>query len=308
MTLIGAMFGVTVQLLVTTVPPIALDNTTPASLDAPIGDTLRIDWQVTKKIGSSADECTIQIYNLSLPNRVALSEAKRTGRGWPKSVVTRVQLDIGWGGIPEPLFLGEVVHFEAGRQVGPDVVTTITALTGGVARFVPPAGGSSFGLAASALLITEAARMGYFVSPSMLALVESRSAAKAITAWSKPGDQEPQVLLDWLFATLDLTWGVDTFNNIVAFENGVRLDVPMVVLGPTTGLLNATPANDGIDFEGLAQPKVVPGGQLQFLEVGQFGIERPSGPPMRCETISFAGSSYGQSVMRGTARPIEVLS
>lgn len=306
------LFGVSADLALTTIPPLRLSQTFAdagyapdvAAAANPPPDTLRIDWNVSKTIGTSADECQVTIYNLDLTWRKAVEGIRRSGQG-ARALTTRLVLNIGWGGIPEPMFLGEVTWFEAGRQQDADILTTITALAGGVAYAAPVAGGSDFGLAASAILIVEAAKMGVTVTPAVLAIVEAEASARAITAWTRPDDMGPRSLLNWMMATLELTWSVDPLiNSIVVYKHGIRADLPIVLLGPTTGLISYTPEDDGISFEALAQPRVVPGGQVQLTE-GQF--ELPAGAPMRVESVEFSGSTYGQSLMRGRCKPIKTV-
>lgn len=272
--------------------PIVVDTLSPDQ------DTLRFDWRCRLDATSNPDECSITIYNLSPEVRAFIANAPAP---------LGMMLAIGWGGVPRPVFEGpRRTRDETGFV---DVTTTIDAMAYIAEEGKGVPGGTEVGAAAISLTITEARKLGHIVTPPVVALVAQEAAKLGITAWKSPGNHEPKTLLDWLFATLDLKWSVDSTNNCIAvYKHGLRADLGIVVLGPTTGLLSATPVDDeGIDFEGLAQPRiVVPGCALQFAEAGQFGIERPTGPPLRCESVEFTGSTYGSSTMRGTARRIEV--
>lgn len=297
-----ALFGVTFQLSLTSIPPVLVDNLSQA-IDATLGETIRVDWSVSKTLGTTPDTCSVQLYNLDPISRTAVDRAQLAHMP-PRATAARLALFVGWGGVPEPLFLGPVTETISARQTGVDIVTSLSAVSAWSFGSGPPPGGAEFGTVAGFVLLTYAAQAGKLVSPALLALVQQRAAALPLQAWQEVKTREPMDVLDGLFATLGLQWKV-VGEQIVAFAGGIRLDLPdAVILTPSHGLLNwTTVANGGLEFEALCQARVVPGCQLQFIDE----LHVPICAPLRCESVEFTGSSYGSSTMRGVARKLELL-
>lgn len=308
MTLATALFGVTFQLFVTTTPPILVDNLT-QQIDNSLADSLRVDWQVSKRLGPAPDDCRVRIYNLDPLLRTALKTARHPDQGWPRPSLSLLQLSVGWGGVPEPLFTAPLVDFVAERQEGADVVSEMVAGPGGWMRAVPSgmseAGGQPVAVAAK-LAIADAAglRLGLLVGPAVFAKIEERAAATPLAAWARTDTRDPLDTIDTIMATIGLNWGIDG-NQLVVYERGLRADLPLKVdLDPDSGLISWTAVRDGLEFEGLAQPRVVPGAQLELFRPGQFGLPVSIAGPLRCESVEFSGSNYGSSTMRGLARQL----
>lgn len=86
----------------------------------------------------------------------------------------------------------------------------------------------------------------------------------------------------------------------MVFAGGLRMDILPSILTPQTGLLSWEELDDGgVEFDGLAQPRVCPGAQVQMLDMLGVPI---GGGPLRIDKIQFSGASEGPSTMSGTAR------
>ena len=124
--MIGELLNVASVLAISTTPPIVLLNV--------VGDGLRVEWSVEKTRTRSPDRATITIYNLGRVFREALNVAAAL------PLPLMVNLGIGWGGIPEQDFFGQVWKVSPEMRTATDVLTTIEAGDGD--RDIPPPGGA----------------------------------------------------------------------------------------------------------------------------------------------------------------------
>lgn len=277
------------------------------------GEGLHLEWDVHKTRSSSPDTATIVIYNMMPQNRAILSgliARKATGR-------IRVELAIGWKGANIPasagipltpadiLFVGEDWRVTPAKQEGPDIVSVIEAGAGLQPLSTSVQGGAESKLAVDLIV---AARLGQLkLKPSKTALAEIAAAATATGVlgirhvWERPPRQD----LDELMASLGLSWGVSSSTGeFVVYRAGLRNDVPPVILAPQSGLIMwAELESSGVEFEALAQPRLEPGGPVTFLD--HLGVVIGGGQ-MRVEEVRFTGTTDGPSIMKGTARPVQV--
>jgi len=290
------LLNVAARLLVTTIPPTIL----PVLVDNASGQGLRLDWTVSKARSSDPDSATIAVYNLMTTARAQLAAAMAI-----PSVITRAMLFVGWGGISELVFGGDVMALRAADVEGTDIVTRFEARAGGRSiRDTPPSGSSAYGiqmhLAVSALL----GQMQLPPSPAALATIVAAATAKAPVAamLQHVNLDEPRQALDLLMASVGLGWDVDAAGFFVVYVGGLRNDVLPAVLCPMSGLLQWSVVDDGgVQFEALAQATCVPGQQVTVLDELNVPV---GGGPLRVERVEFVGSTTGESIMRGTARKL----
>lgn len=269
-------------------------------IDGANGNGLRIEWSVEKTRGSSPNQGTITVYNINPALRQMLSAAMAL------PVPLLATLLVGWDRIPELLFAGEVWRLVPARHTGTDVLTVIEAADGAAAlRDTPPAGGAVFGMAMSVAVGQILGQLRLTPSPTALAVISAAAAAVPAAASMRfVNDRGSRALLDEFMASIGLTWGIEG-GEFVVYASGLRNDLLPSILSPTSGLLRWEELDDGgIEFEGLAQARVVPGLQVQILDA--FGVPQGGGP-LRVERVTFTGTSEGPSTMTGTARKVQVL-
>jgi len=294
----GEMFGITVKVLLGTVPPIVVDIN-PALASEPWaerGEGPLVEWTVSKHRSLSPDTGTLAIYNLDIASRTAL----RSFVGFPAPL--EVVLFVGWNGIPELLARGQATRVVPGDYTETDIVTAIEFGDGVLGiRDAPPAGGAEFGQAISTLIPFVLNLMGLRISIAALGIINERGAKFPVPSFQCSLDGEPRDLLAELLASLQLDGRIEG-NELVVYEGGLRRDLPdVILLGPASGLVNQHYVDDGAyEFEALAQPRCVPGSRIQFANA----FLAPVGPVLRVDHVSFSGSSEGASTMSGTARPI----
>jgi hypothetical protein len=289
----GPLNQVATRLFIGVAPPVLLEDLT--------GDGLRIEWEVQKQRGPTPDTATITVYNLSAITRLALATYRGTG------LKLIIKLFAGWGRLPEQLFSGGAWNVTADRRSGTDILTVLECGDGlNELRDTPPAGGGTIGLAMAELVALYVLSLGLKMSPFALSLIAQTAAAFPITQrFNMTFDSEPRAALNVLMASIGLSWGVDD-ETFVVYKGGLRNDLLPSILAPQSGLLSWTPLDGGgLEFEAVAQPRVVPGIQLQCFNTRGAML---GGGPLRCETISFSGCSQGPHVMRGIARPVQVLA
>jgi hypothetical protein len=277
------------------VPPILLQS----GID-PTSEGLRLEWDVSKSRMSTPDEAVISIYNLASPVRQGLSISSSL----PIALIA--QLLVGWEGIPELLFTGEIWKVEPAKKTGTDVITTLHAAAGGRAlRDTPPAGGAIVGATVQMVIGQLLGQLGFRPSVATLGQIAAAAGQVSLGAFQAGFHGEPREVLDGLMATIGLSWGFDsTTGEFVVYRGGLRNDLLPSILAPQSGLLSWSELDDGgYEFEALAQPRCVPGLQITLLD--EFG--KPQGGPLRIETITFRGSSEGPSLMTGVARKVKVL-
>lgn len=305
---LGSLFNVAARVIIRTIPDILVRNMK--------GEGLTIDWQVDKSRTPSADKATIAIRNLSSANRKVISNF--IGTSSPLSV----DLEVGWTEAPEVLFSGTAWKVTPERYVGTDILTVLEVGDGAnELRDTPPAGGAALGLGVKLAVAKLLGDLG--IQPAAGSLEAVDEAAAKVPLLNRTllvFDQDPRDALNELLASVKLSWGIDK-GRFVVFRAGLRNDVQTVTLKPQSGLLDWAEEDDGsVTFEALAQPKLVPGGQVSVIvdtprATGADGrgevIRRErfvGGGPLRVESVTFTGSTMGQSLMSGVARKVEILS
>lgn len=301
--MVAPLFNIAARVEIRTTPPIVIDNTD--------GNGLRVDWLVDKSRCSQPDHATITAYNLPPAARLAISAAlaRSLVPTWPwpipVAIPLLVTLFVGWGGAPELLFTGQVWHATPERLTGTDVLTMLEAGDGvEPLRDTPPAGGAEFGIGVQLAVAKILGELGIQPAGTALAAIAEASAqVPAAQNFQFVSDGDPRDLLDQLMASIRLSWGVHD-GHFVVYRAGLRNDVLPSILTPTSGLLQWDEADEGVEFEALAQPRVAPGVQVQILDERNVSV---GGGPLRVEQVSFVGSTVGPSTMSGTARKVALL-
>ena len=291
-----ALLNLATRLIVVSEPPTG----PPVLLENLSGQGLRLDWQAEKMRGGDPDSASLSIYNLHFGWRAALQAS------WATFSTMTIQLFVGWSGIPELLFRGDVWHFVAEQVSGADIITTIQARDGGAAlRDTPPGGSTAVGLGIklAVKLILKAMRIP--AGPTALAAIDLAAAGNFAAETLQHVDTVgPGEALDLYMASIGLAWGLaDGF--FVVYRGGLRDDVLPVLLAPTSGLLEWRVVDDGgVEFLALTNVAVVPGCQVTLLDPSGVVI---GGGPLRIDQVAFSGSTEGQSTMSATARKVVIL-
>lgn len=289
------LFGVTMALRVFTLPPFEVTN---AYATGP-SETLLVEWDVAKQWGPSPDTASITIYNLDLPTRKILAQFAAL----PVNLL--VQLSLGWGGQVEVAFSGAAWRVEP-EVIGRTDTLTVLELGSGIIeqRDTPPSGGADFGVAINIVVATLLQSLGWTPLATALAVVAERAAQLPLKAFQNVYDDDPKEQLTQLMATLGLSWG-HSEGFWVVYKDGKRDDILPAVLTPNSGLLSWNELDDGgVQLKALAQPRLVPGAQIQLLN--EIGVTIGGGP-LRIEAMRLSGSTHSTSLMDITARKLQIL-
>jgi hypothetical protein len=85
------------------------------------GEGLRIDFSVSRTLDQSPDRATCTVYNLARETRAAMQAVfGETGRA-------RLVINAGYDGLTSIIFAGSIRSMDPSRQVGEEVLTTVTA-------------------------------------------------------------------------------------------------------------------------------------------------------------------------------------
>ena len=299
-------WGVTYQVNILGVPPfgvITVDNTIgPPGTPGP-GHGLFTSWDVRKEWGPNNDSATLSIANLDLPFRKALSA--RLALPGP---TLQVQLLVGWSGLPEQLYLGEVRKCTPEERTRTDVFTVFELSDGGVsARATPPPGGADFGAAVLTVILKLTQQLGYVMSGAAALAIQSAASTKFIFAnnYQQVYDGGPRDQLDQLMMSIGLNWGIaNGFFHV--YRAGKRDDVIPGILTPNAGLLTWEEQDNGaIAFTALGQSRFEPGMQLTIMN--EIGVTLGGGP-LRLDHIQFTGSNETTFEMNGVAKKLEILA
>ena len=289
---LGVQYNVGVRLFIASVPPVLIQNF--------VGESLYVQWDVRKDNTSSPDFARITIYNLDPALRAPVERVA----SFPTPAT--VQLHVGWGLIPDLLFLGQPWKVTPARKTGLDVLTILECGDGARAarETGPPGGSAAIAVTIELELELYLAQLGYLPVPGALEVVKLAALSKALPAYKPTFDGSPRERINEIMASVGLGWGIqDGF--FVVYTGGLVLGEAPLLINPQTGLLFWETLDDGaVEFEALTQARVRPGAQVILQDNNLVPL---GGGPTRVESISYSGTSDGPSVMRGTARPLALL-
>ena len=285
----GALFNVASSLLVLSIPPVMVQNVS--------GNGLRMEWAVRKDRTAAPDQATITIYNLMPELRMGLQVTPKI----PGPV--RLALAIGFDGIPDVVFSGEIWKLEAERrQHNGDILSVIEAGDGAQsAAATPPGGGTLLAVGIQLAIAKILGQLGWTPTPAAMAEISAKAAACPVQSIQITGERDLQSQLSELLASIGLSWGLSG-GRFVVYSNGVRLDMSnAVILNPMSGLLEWSPVDDdGVRFHALAQARLEPGHPITI----QDPYQKFASGVLRVDEVSFDGASDGSSTMTGIARPL----
>jgi len=261
---------------------------------------IRMSWNVHRTRSTNADQATITLTNLSYATRRAMHESWKY---FSQVFGYTIELSIGWGGLMERVFVGDAWKMIPEERTGEDVITTFETGDGNKQIRDATVGQNFANVSIDVILkylVTTVLKVP--LDPASEALILARAALLPIMLWNNYVLQgDPQDRLDELIETLGLEWKI--YNGVfIAMEKGNAATASPIAfpLNVKTGLLDWWEENDGnIGVLALANPNVKPGHRISVID--SFGV--PVGSPAhRVESITFTGSTDGDSVMEISAR------
>lgn len=270
------------------------------------GNGLKIEWDIERTRSSTPDQGTVTIYNLSPSSRKILHEA------WKLSTAVAsylVDLSIGWGGLVERVFVGDVWKIVPEVRVGEDVLTVLELGDGGPklrdAANPKQANMNNAQITFILLVLVEAdpslGGLGLPIDPISRGVIEARARLSPFLGFDNyAGQGNTADQLDELMDMLDLEWKIHQGVFIVmAAGNAATASVDAIPLVAASGMLSwSQEDNGGITATALANANVKPGTQIQVQDsFGPVGLV-----PYRVERVSFTGATDGESIMQITAR------
>lgn len=279
---------------------IAVPNTV-VNLD---GTGLKMEWDIERTRSSTPDQGTVTVYNLSPSARKVFHEAWKLSTEVASYIL---DLSIGWGGLVERVFVGDVWKIIPEIRIGEDVLT-VFHLGDGVDKLrdgVTPLGANQAKtLFTAVLLILVSSEKGLRIpiDPVSLVLIQAKAALLPATLfWNYVGQGSLEENIDDLIDLVGLEWKVHQGIFIVMDKgNAATASTIAIVLKAGGGLLSWAQEDDGgISATALANPNVKPGTQVTIID--SFGI--PVGSPVhRVEKVSFRGATDGESIMEIVGR------
>lgn len=266
------------------------------------GNGLRFEWEIARDNTNKADEGTITVYNLAPTVSGAIFEAWQALSRASGYLVT---FAIGWDGVPQTVFRGDVWELIPDRRTPTDSMMVLK-LGDGNRTLRDQTVGRSFSNVKIEIVLdylvqlppapTDAGGggLGLIYPPESKALVKQAASELPIQTFGNiPAGANTREAVDIIMDTLGLEWRVHN-GEFVAMRGGV-INKPGPLIRPGTGLISYERRNDGgIIFSALANPEVEPG--IQVLVQDDFG--KPFGEPAyRVEKVRFAGSTDEESLM-----------
>lgn len=301
MTLPGSLWGVTARVRV------ALREW--ENLD---GEGMTISWRVGMSRASSTDTADVELINVPSPEIAALSAYAALG----VSPLRRLELAIGWGqrGMPnaEPpqtVMLMPIERVRVNVRAGSDLVTAFACAenAGMIEQPVEQDLQSALGVSWSTVLRTLLTEASVTIAPKTAELIDAQAVRLGISTLESLSLVRPGVgltqLVDDAMATLHLGWSVSSGVLRVYDRDGLRNDLPPIVLTPDTGLLTVAEADDGgVAVTALAVPTVRPGQRV----IVRDDTGRSVGGTMRIDALTFVGSTLGESTMALECRSLKL--
>lgn len=265
------------------------------------GDGLRFSWRIRRDNTPKADEGDVSIWNLSPGFRGEVYESWAAISGTTGYSVT---FSLGWDGVPERLFSGEVFDFIPDRR-SPTDVETIFSIGDGNQALRDSALTSSFSKIKISTLLSyliplpanssDAGQggLGLIFPPESKELVDQAVSETSLKTISVPPGGTTRDAINLIMETIGLEWRVSN-GRFIALRGGI-VNRPGELLRPGSGLISYERRSDsGISLTALANPKVEPGLQIQV----QDDEGRPFAEPLyRVESVEFTGDTDGQSLM-----------
>ena len=271
-----------------------------ANLD---GNGLLFEWEVTRSRTGEADTGTISIYNLSPALSGQIQErASNTGL---LSLFT-VTFSIGWQQQTAELITGDLWRVVPNlRPSATDVVTQLHIGDGLQNLRDAQMGLNVTSIAFSAFLLQAITApinagdiggggLGLKIRAADRAFIKQRVTSLNLQQLNNsPAFGSTKQAIDWLMATLGLEWRVQN-GFFIPMQGGINND-PAIELSPNSGLIGYAKRDDGgITLTALAIPEVQPGLRIVVRDEKGLNVDAPL---YRVDTVSFTGSTQGESIM-----------
>ena len=270
------------------------------------GDGLRFSWRVRRDNTPKADEGQISIWNLSPSLRGSIYESWAALSGASGYLVT---FSLGWDGNPELVISGDVWDLIPDRRTPTDVETIFSLGDGNQALRDSTLTKNFADIKISALLDwilklpadssdAGGGGLGLIFPKESRDLVDQAVAETSLQTLSVPPGSSTRDSVDLIMETIGLEWRVSN-GEFIALRGGI-VNRPGEILRPGTGLISFERRSDsGVSLTGLANPRIVPGLQIQV----QDDAGEPFAEPLyRVESVDFRGDSDGQSLMQVEGR------
>lgn len=266
------------------------------------GDGLRFEWELNRDNTNKADEGVITVYNLAPALSGSIFEAWQALSRASGYLIT---FAIGWDGVPQTVFRGDVWNFIPERRSPTDAMT-VFHLGDGNKNLRDQAVGRSFSNVKIDIVLDYLVNLppapadagggglGLIYPPESKALVKQAASELPIQTFGNiPAWANTREAVDIIMDTLGLEWRVH--NGAFVVMRGGVINRPGPLIRPGTGLISYEKRNDGgIVLSALANPEVEPGIQI-FV---QDDRGKPFGEPAyRTEKVRFFGDTDGESLM-----------
>lgn len=277
------------------------------------GEGLTLSWRVLMSRASSSDTADVEALNVPSTYHGALAAMAAQGA----TPTRRLELAIGWGQAgtlnaapPQVIADMPVLRVRTAQRMGTDLVTAFTLSESLPLDIVPVELDlqSALGVSWSSVLALLLGEVDVVMSPEAVAAIDAQAVRLGIPTLESLSLVRPGVgaytLLDDAMRTLHLGWAISGGVLRVYDRDGLRNDLPPIVLTPDTGLLTATEADDGaVSVTALAVPTVRPG---QRVTVRDDTGRALGGGVMRIDSLVFSGSTLGDSTMALECRSLQL--
>jgi len=269
------------------------------------GEGLTIRWRVLRTISPDSDTASVEVVNLSR------AYTEQIAAVWPVTPRSQTEgsIALGWDRSPPRVVLaGKIWRVYPERRADVDTLTVIEFGAGLAEMRDTPAVVDVFdtlGYPWSQVVQLVVREAGFTLSPDAAPVIDGAASRRGLVA-SLSGSliqrgASVRSVLESIMETLGLQWTVDSIGVVRVMSNdGLRLDLPPVILTPDSGLLSWEVVDDGgVDLHALAYPGLEPGQAIQVVD----DRGRPVGSrTARVEQVEYTGGTDGESTMRVIAR------
>jgi hypothetical protein len=290
-------------------PPLTVANLT--------GEGLTMEWEIQRTNTRAADTGTLRVYNLARTHRRALQQAQVL----LPAFAYQLSFSLGWDGLAFEALRGPLTQLRAEeRASNTDIITTFEWSDGLLSLRDASAATTPVTIANGLWLNIFEAIAATFpgvtgLAPSFETALAASPTLAVLPNFSAVLNNDPVNDMNDLVSSLGpgYDWGIQD-SKIVLYNAGLVADTsPPFVLAANTGLISATIQGDGsVLVHALANAGVRPGQQVQVLAVDVLpGADLPvsefiGGGPLRIESVSWSGSTVGESTMSLVTRRIEL--
>jgi hypothetical protein len=224
---------------------------------------LRVRFEIKQGVKDTPNAAKITVFNLSEASRGAISgnaalQPGKTATGAMGQVGTQVSLVAGYQGIADTLFFGSAFKVTTKRD-GPDITTEIEA-TDGQYALLNAAFNQTYakGTPLSAILSDVAKAMGVNIGVVIGLPDYTLSRSQTLSGGCRQ-------VLDTCLRRHGIEFNVLN-NKLNMVPKGRHLGKTAIVVSPQTGMLGVPSITDeGVTFDSLLNPKLIPGQLVQVV-------------------------------------------